>query len=62
MSTDAAADRVWVEVDAAAEPIAGLVHRGADPARPFAGWLELVALLESERGRAVDQAAAGDRP
>jgi hypothetical protein len=58
MSTDSLPDRVWVEVDASAEPIAGLIHRGADPARPFAGWLELVALLESERDRAIDPGAA----
>jgi hypothetical protein len=57
MSTDAPPDRVWVEVDAASEPIAGLIHRGRSPARPFAGWLELVALLESERGREVDPGA-----
>jgi hypothetical protein len=62
MCTDAPPNRVWVEVDASAEPIAGLVHRGAAPARPFAGWLELVALLESERGPAIDQGAARERP
>jgi len=49
MCTDPAPERVWIEVDPAAEPIAGLIHHGAAPARPFAGWLELVALLESER-------------
>ena len=61
MSSDAPPDRVWVEIDAAAEPIAGVVHRGSDAARPFAGWLELVALLESERDRAVDPGASDDR-
>ena len=49
MSCDFSDDRVWVEIDARAEPIAGTVRRGADRPRPFAGWLELVALLESER-------------
>ena len=58
MSMDSPPDRVWVEVDASAEPIAGTIHRRGDPARPFAGWLELVALLESERGRAIDAGAA----
>jgi hypothetical protein len=44
------ADRVWIEIDPAAEPIAGVIHHGSAPAQPFAGWLDLVALLESERG------------
>ena len=50
MCSDApASDRVWIEIDPAAEPISGVVHHGSDPARRFSGWLELVALLESER-------------
>ena len=50
MCTNPVPDRVWIEIDPAAEPIAGVMHHGSEPARPFAGWLELVALLESERG------------
>jgi hypothetical protein len=50
MSSEPTPDRVWIEIDPAAEPIAGVIHHGSAPARPFAGWLELVALLESERG------------
>lgn len=48
MCSDHPPDRVWVEVNPDAEPISGVIHRGQAPARPFAGWLELVALLESE--------------
>jgi hypothetical protein len=50
MRSDPAEDRVRIEIDPAAEPIAGLIHHGSRPARPFSGWLELIALLESERG------------
>jgi hypothetical protein len=49
MCLDPGADRLWIEIDPAAEPISGVVHRGSEPARPFDGWLELVALLEAER-------------
>jgi hypothetical protein len=38
--------RVWIEVDVEAASIAGALHRGDEPARQFAGWLELVSLLE----------------
>jgi hypothetical protein len=40
-------DRVWIELDPDAGSIAGSVHRGNDPVRTFAGWLELAALLDS---------------
>jgi hypothetical protein len=60
MSCEPTDDRVWVEIDASSEPIAGIVRRGADPARPFAGWLELVALLESERRTGGDPCASGE--
>ena len=49
MCSDAGPDRVWIEIDPGAEPISGVIHRGSEPARPFDGWLELVALLEAER-------------
>jgi hypothetical protein len=49
MCSEPAPDRVWIEIDPAAEPIAGVMHHGPESARPFVGWLELVALLESER-------------
>jgi hypothetical protein len=43
---------LWIEIDVGATSIAGAVHHGSDPVRPFDGWLELVALLESARGSA----------
>ena len=49
MSDDRATDRLWIEIDPAAEPISGVIHHGSEPARRFDGWLELVALLETER-------------
>jgi hypothetical protein len=49
MCTDQAPDRLWIEIDVAAEPISGVIHRGSDRAARFDGWLELVALLEAER-------------
>jgi hypothetical protein len=49
MCADPGADRVWVEIDPTSQPISGVVHHGSEPARRFDGWLELVALLESER-------------
>ena len=52
MCEDARPERVWIEVDPASDPIAGVVHQGVEPGRPFSGWLELVALLESTRGPA----------
>jgi hypothetical protein len=38
------------------------VHHGTEPARPFAGWLELVALLEAERAATKPPNAAADSP
>lgn len=49
MCADPGPDRVWIEIDPAAEPISGVLHHGSEPARSFDGWLELVALLETER-------------
>jgi hypothetical protein len=49
MRSDSAAEPVLIEIDPSAEPIAGVVRHGSGPARSFSGWLELVALLESER-------------
>jgi hypothetical protein len=49
MCDDRATDRLWIEIDPAAQPISGLVHHGSEPIRRFEGWLELVALLETER-------------
>jgi hypothetical protein len=60
MCSDRDSDRVWIEIDPAAEPIVGFIHHGSHPARPFAGWLELVALLESERGPAAGSSAPDD--
>lgn len=49
MCSDPATDRLWIEIDLAAEPISGVIHNGSASVRPFEGWLELVALLETER-------------
>ena len=49
MCHDSAPDRVWIEIDPSADPISGVMHHGSEPARQFDGWLELVALLETER-------------
>ena len=49
MRGESPSKRVLIEIDPSAEPIAGVLRHGAGPARSFSGWLELVALLESER-------------
>jgi hypothetical protein len=49
MCTTPAPDRLWIEIDLSAEPMSGAIHHGRDPVRRFSGWLELVALLETER-------------
>jgi hypothetical protein len=49
MCNDRATDRLWIEIDPGAEPISGVVHHGSEPSRRFDGWLELVAVLETER-------------
>ena len=63
---DSADDRIWIEVDLGAKSIAGAVHSGDDPVRPFDGWLELVALLETARRPAIAEGGqvepAGDPP
>jgi hypothetical protein len=59
MPHEPAPDRLWIEVDPGAEPITGTVHRGTAAGRPFAGWLELLALLDGERA-AESRPAAGD--
>jgi hypothetical protein len=46
--------RVWIEIDVEAASIAGALHRGAEPVRPFDGWLELVSLLEDLRRPPTD--------
>jgi hypothetical protein len=46
--------RVWIEVDVESASIAGVLHRGDGPVRPFDGWLELVALLEDLRQPAAN--------
>lgn len=59
-------DHLWIEVDLGAKSIAGAIHSGRDPVRPFDGWLELVALLEAARGSAAAgsgaEEPAGDPP
>jgi hypothetical protein len=53
--------RVWIEVDPASEPIAGVIHDGSGDGRAFAGWLELVALLEATRGAAPGRDSPPER-
>ncbi|MEA2422784.1 MAG: hypothetical protein QOF55_1883 [Thermoleophilaceae bacterium] len=54
--------RVWIEVDVQAASIAGALHRGDDPVRPFSGWLELVALLENLRQPAAGGGGPSEPP
>jgi hypothetical protein len=42
-----AEDRIWIEIDPRSSSIAGSLHHGPDPVRPFHGWLELVSLIEA---------------
>ena len=60
MCTDPTPDRLLIEIDPSAEPIAGVIRHGAGPGRPFAGWLELVALLDAERRPPPGPATSGD--
>jgi hypothetical protein len=62
MSGNREPDRLWIELDPASEPIAGVVHDGSESGRPFAGLLELVALVEAERGPAVGPDSPSERP
>jgi hypothetical protein len=62
MCSDPNVNRVWIEIDASSEPIAGVVHHGCEPDRPFAGWLELVAVLEAARRPRPDQSPGRERP
>ena len=43
--------RLWFEVDAERDPIAGQMHAIGEPPRSFDSWLELVALIEQTRAR-----------
>jgi hypothetical protein len=40
---------VWIELDPAAEPIGGVIHRGAAAVGSFHGWVELMALMDTVR-------------
>ncbi len=55
---DIAAEHIWIEIDPLAKPIAGAVHHGPASVRPFAGWLELVALVEAACEATDDRANA----
>jgi hypothetical protein len=48
---------VRLEVDADADPIAGVVRQDGEPVRPFAGWLELTRTIE----RSLETARRDDR-
>lgn len=50
---------VGLELDAKADPIAGRVRQGQAAPQPFAGWLELAAVLEEALSRRR-QASDGD--
>jgi hypothetical protein len=47
--TSSGAARVVIELDLAADPIAGRIISPAGASRRFAGWLELMAALERAR-------------
>jgi hypothetical protein len=61
MCSDPASDRLWIEIDPGSDPICGAIHRGAEPVQRFHGWLELVAVLETERRHGDDPMAPRDR-
>jgi hypothetical protein len=50
---------IWLEVDVAADGIAGRLHEDDRPPLAFSGWLELVAAVEAARRRHAT--AAGQR-
>jgi hypothetical protein len=60
MCSESSSDRVRIEIDPGADPISGVVRHGSEPARTFSGWLELVALLESERRPAAGPSSPAD--
>jgi hypothetical protein len=47
--SDAARVQISVELDRGDGPISGIVHAGDDDSTEFAGWLELISLLERLR-------------
>lgn len=49
----------WLELDLAGETIAGRLHEDDRPPRAFAGWFELVALVEDARRRVTATEAPG---
>jgi hypothetical protein len=44
-------------IDVDSDPISGLVSNGAGRSRPFTGWIELVAAIESAR---IERPGVGD--
>jgi hypothetical protein len=48
-NSHADAERVWIELDPATEPIAGVIHRGPAAIGSFHGWVELMALIDTVR-------------
>jgi hypothetical protein len=61
MCSDPASDRLVIEIDPASDPICGVIRRGTEPVRRFHGWLELVAVLETELRHGDDPMAPRDR-
>lgn len=41
-------------IDVESDPISGSVSNGSQDARPFTGWIELVAAIETARSAAED--------
>ena len=45
---------VHVRIRTGAGPVEGSIEIGADGARPFGGWMDLMAALEAARAGTVD--------
>jgi hypothetical protein len=51
----------WFELHPDSDTLSGCFHDGDLPPRSFAGWLELVTLIEEAQGRR-NAVAAADQP
>ena len=47
-------------IDLDSDPITGSVANGAHSARPFSGWIELVAVIEAARSSAEHPGGIGE--
>jgi hypothetical protein len=46
-------------IDVDSDPISGSISNGANRARPFSGWIELVATIEAARSPLACDAGSG---